>query len=211
MDGTIPWARILDWIKEEKGKAGGNHALSSVLRDYGYHVASHLSQALSHEKLHLRPWVSQWILRLYLSSILSWLREVRLTWKPLVQQEQRLWLFGLFLSRQLTYYTDKTLGKPWRWIHGTSRLMIMGVTSDAPFANREWGGSAEKTVALPFAACVFAGFPGKAPNRIRKDGEEGRRQMLPNCLLHPTSRHWICFLPTVQPGVFKFRGISVKC
>lgn len=102
--------------------------------------ASHLSPPLSQEELHLEPWCSQRVLKVYLSSVLLWLQEVRLTRKLLIQQEQRPRLLGLFVSRQSTYYTDKTCGNPWRWAHGALLLVIIGITSDASFANRMGGG-----------------------------------------------------------------------
>lgn len=60
-----------------------------------------------------------------------------------------------------------------------------------PLLTENGGGDwvAEKTVAYAFAACIFQGFLGKALNYTRKDEEEGRRQLLPNSLLHPTLRH----------------------
>lgn len=66
-------------------------------------------------------------------------------------------------------------------------LVIIGITSDASFANREWGWGwvAEKTVTYAFAACIFQGFLGKALNYTRKDEEESRRQLLLTASLIP--------------------------
>lgn len=104
-----------------------------------------------------------------------------------------LWLV---VSRQLTYYPDKMTrlsGNTGDEYTEQGVSTIMGVTSDAPSANREWGGAAEKTLRYSLRCVYFHTFPWESKPLIRKDEERRGCQLLPD----------------EQPPAFHFKALNL--